>query len=753
LTARAASGLVLDVRSIRGGGILLALIALVSVLAPACQPMTAPRTDLPPGPAESTSAPSPTPQPAPPTSAPEDTSDEAYIQWLVEQSMLHQGGLAARRISGTGEQWQHPYGVPEPRAASALASVWFTAYPPSQITGPGESVLQSLGDPDLWRVFRDIGIGGMHTGPMKRAGGLRGREHTPTVDGNFDRISSEIDPAFGTEAQFKAMVGRAADNRAVIIGDIIPGHSGKGADFRLAERRYGDYPGLYHMVEISPEDWGLLPEVPAGRDSVNLKPAMVDTLKARGYIVGQLPRTIFFEPGVKETDWSATDTVVGADGRRRRWVYLHYFKEGQPSFNWLDPTFAAPRLVAGDTISSLATLGERMLRLDANGFLGIEAGPDNARAWSEGHPLSVTANQLIAGLVRKLGGFSFQELNLTLEDIKAMSQGGADLSYDFISRPAYQHALVTGDASFLRLMLGLQRTYQIDPASLIHALQNHDELTLELVHFWTKHRDTTFTFRGKPVKGSALRDTIRAEMHGRLMGAAAPYNLKAANGISCTSVTVAAAALGIRDLSSLTEAQRHDIQRAHLLLALFNAMQPGVFALSGWDLVGALTLPGDAVGSLIAEGDTRWINRGAYDLLGKHDGVTTSTSGLPRAEALYGSLPEQLQHPDSFASELRKMLEVRAQYHIHESEQVALPPVRAPGLVVMVHRLPRRAGIQVTAVNFARTPVREAVVIEPAPAGGTITDLLALKVHGKLGAGKRLPLTLGPHEGQVLLIQ
>jgi trehalose synthase len=738
-------------------GVLLLLAMLLGALAPACQPTIAPRPNSPP--ARSPGAPStvapqaPPARPAPPASRQDKDSDEAYIQWLVEHSMLHEGDLAARRVSGTGEQWQHPYAQPEPRAASALASVWFTAYPPAQITGPGESVLQSLGDADLWRVFRDIGIGGMHTGPMKRAGGLRGREYTPTVDGNFDRISSEIDPAFGTEAQFKAMVRRAADNRGVIIGDIIPGHSGKGADFRLAERRYGDYPGLYHMVEVSPEDWGLLPAVPAGRDSVNLKPAAVDALKTRGYIVGQLPRTIFYEPGVKETDWSATDAVVGADGQRRRWVYLHYFKEGQPTFNWLDPTFAAPRLVAGDAINSLATLGERMLRLDANGFLGIEAAPDGGRAWSEGHPLSVTSNQLVAGLVRKLGGFTFQELNLTLEDIKAMSQGGADLSYDFISRPAYHHALATGDASFLRLMLGLQRTYQVDPASLIHALQNHDELTLELVHFWTKHKDATFTFRGKPVKGSALRDTIRAEMHGRLMGAAAPYNLKAANGISCTSVTVAAAALGIRDLGQLTEEQRHDIQRAHLLLALFNAMQPGVFALSGWDLVGAVTLPGDAVGSLIAEGDTRWINRGAYDLLGKHAGVTTSSSGLPRAQALYGALPEQLQSPDSFASQLRAMLQVRAQYRINESEQVALPAVRAPGLVVMVHRLPRGAGIQVTAVNFARAPVREAVAIEPAPAGGTITDLLALKVHGKLGAGKRLPLTLGPHEGQVLLIK
>jgi trehalose synthase len=725
-------------------GVLLALVVLVGAMGGACQPTP---------PARPTAASSAAPAATAPSAAAPDATSEPDIGWLVEHSMLHQADLAARRYSGQGALWQHPYAVPQPRAASALASVWFTAYPPSQVTGPGESVLESLGDPELWRVFRDIGISGMHTGPMKRAGGLRGREYTPTVDGNFDRISSEIDPAFGTEAQYQSMVRRAGDNGAVIIGDVIPGHSGKGADFRLAERRYGEYPGLYHMVEIRPADWGLLPAVPAGKDSINLGPAEVDALKAAGYIVGRLPRTIFYEPGVKETDWSATDAVVGTDGTRRRWVYLHYFKEGQPTFNWLDPTFAAPRLVAGDAIHSLGTLGERMLRLDANGFLGIEVGPNNGPAWSEGHPLSVTANQLIAGLVRKLGGYTFQELNLTLEDLKAMSQGGADLSYDFVTRPAYHHALVTGDASFLRLALDLQWAYQVDPAALVHALQNHDELTLELVHFWTRHKDTTFTLRGRQVKGGALRETIRAEMHDRLQGLAAPYNLKAANGISCTTATVAAAALGIHDLRHLTDAQRRDIQRAHLLLAMFNAMQPGVFALSGWDLVGALTLSAESVKDLIAEGDTRWINRGAYDLLGKHPGVTTSSSGLPRAYALYGPLPEQLARPDSFASRLRQMLRVRAKFRIHESEQVELPAVQARGLVVMVHRLPAGAGTQVTAVNFGRTAVREAVTIKTAPANGAVTDLLAEKGLGKLGAGRRLPLALGPLEGQVLLIK
>src|SRR6202023_3944193 len=106
---------------------------------------------------------------------------------------------------------------------------------------------------------------------------------------------------------------------AIVIGNVIPGHTGKGADFRLAERAYADYPGLYHMVRIEAADWGLLPPVPAGRDAVNLSPATVDALRAKGYIVGDLHSSIFYEPGVKDTDWSATDTVRGVDGVPRRW--------------------------------------------------------------------------------------------------------------------------------------------------------------------------------------------------------------------------------------------------------------------------------------------------------------------------------------------------------------------------------------------------------------------------------------------------
>src|SRR5262245_44654345 len=141
------------------------LATSLAVLAPGCQS----------APPSGTLAPPP-PQSAAPTPAPQSpTAEEAkYIRWLVEQSMLHQAELAARRYAGQGQLWQHPYAAPQPRAASALASVWFTAYPAAQITRPREAVLRSLGDPELWRLFHEVGVTAVHTGPMKPAGGIRG---------------------------------------------------------------------------------------------------------------------------------------------------------------------------------------------------------------------------------------------------------------------------------------------------------------------------------------------------------------------------------------------------------------------------------------------------------------------------------------------------------------------------------------------------------------------------------------------------
>ncbi|GAA1647843.1 trehalose synthase [Mycolicibacterium murale] len=677
----------------------------------------------------------------------------AYVSWLLSQSMLADANEISQQFSGQGSMWQNPYAEPNPRSAVETASVWFTAYPLSLITRSNESFLKAMADEDMWQAFSEIGIEGVHTGPVKRAGGIWGWEHTPSVDGHFDRISTQIDPAFGTEEEFRQMCGTAGWYGGTIIDDIVPGHTGKGADFRLAEMKYADYPGIYHMVEIDPRDWEQLPEVPPGTDSVNIDTATEEWLDKAGYIIGRLQRVIFYAEGVKETNWSVTRPVVGIDGVERRWVYLHYFKDGQPSINWLDPSFAGMRLVIGDALHSLADLGTGGLRLDANGFLGAEkTAAEDSTAWSEGHPLSEAANHLIASMVRKVGGFTFQELNLTIDDIREIGEAGADLSYDFVNRPGYQHALATADTEFLRLCLRTTLDLGVDPASLVHALQNHDELTYELLHWSNGHRDDLFQYRGYEITGEELGAAVRADLTEKLTGENAPYNLVfTTNGIACTTATVIAATLGVTDLDQIEDIDR--IRRAHLLLAMFNALQPGVFALSGWDMCGMLTLPTSEISQLLQGGDTRWINRAAHDLMGVNPQASHSSAGMPRGRSLYGSIPEQLADETSFLRQLQAILKVRSHYGIATSTQIDIPEVSHRGMLVLVHQLAEEARYQLTVLNFANEEVAGTVRSDTLPPGSTVSDMFTGNPIASVDDLHSFAVEMPAHHGMSLLVE
>lgn len=682
-----------------------------------------------------------------------DGLNKTYVDWLRNQSMLGDANTMARQLSGQASMWQNAYARPNPRAAVEKAPVWFTAYPLSFITKEKQSFLAALGDPELWEAFREIGIRGLHTGPVKLAGGISGWSQTPSVDGHFDRISMAIDPAFGTEEEFRRMCEVAADHDGTVIDDIVPGHTGKGADFRLAEMNFRDYPGIYHMVDIPEEDWHLLPDVPEGKDSVNISPEAEQALQKAGYIIGRLQRVIFYEPGVKETNWSATRPVADTTGKVRRWVYLHYFKAGQPSINWLDPTFAGMRLVVGDALHSLLDLGTGALRLDANGFLGVEKSAEEQPGWSEGHPLSEAANQLIGSMIRKVGGFSFQELNLTIDDIKAQSEAGADLSYDFITRPAYHYSLVTADTEFLRLTLRLAMEIGVDQASLVHALQNHDELTYELLHFAAGHREDVFELGGEELTGAEVAEKVQQTLRDRLTGESGPYNaLFTTNGIACTTASFIMATLGIPDPEAMTPEQEARVRDVHVLMSMYNALQPGVFALSGWDLTGIIALPRDVVGELTAQGDTRWINRGAHDLMGTRPDAAKSAAGMPRARSLYGSLPEQLKDPNSYARRLQEILRVRESSGIATSVLLDVPEVSNRALLVLVNQL-GDGSLEVTVLNFSDQEIAGSIQSPHLVPGSVVHDLFSSEDVGHVDDLHSFFLELGPYQGTALVLR
>ncbi len=126
---------------------------------------------------------------------------------------------------------------------------------------------------------------------------ILGMETTPSVDGHFDRISTAIDEAFGTETEFRRLCrggSRARRNRhrrhrpgTHRQGRRLPagGDEGRGLSRDLP---HGGDPtrGLAPATRGAP-----------GMDSVNLDREAEDRLESAGHIVGRLQRVIFHDPG------------------------------------------------------------------------------------------------------------------------------------------------------------------------------------------------------------------------------------------------------------------------------------------------------------------------------------------------------------------------------------------------------------------------------------------------------------------------
>jgi hypothetical protein len=124
---------------------------------------------------------------------------------------------------------------------------------------------------------------------------------------------------------------------------------------------------------------------------------------------------------------------------------------------------------------------------------------------------------------------------------------------------------------------------------------------------------------------------------------------------------------------------------------------------------------------------------------------------LPKARVLYGPLNQQLQDPQSFASQLKHLLAVRQAYNLYAAKQIAIPEVQNPSLLVMVHELPDNRGIQITALNFGPDPLEETISlpqIEPGP----VVDMLLETIVGDLGDSRELTIRLEGYSGQSLRV-
>jgi hypothetical protein len=441
---------------------------------------------------------------------------------LEEQSMLHQADVLSKRFNL--EIAKAPPPSPQPQTKNCLntASVFFDI-DLAEIKGLPFETLNSEG---LWDLLRELGVEGVRLKGLKTGGAYR------TAIG--------VDPKWGANwADLSITIQKKGIS---LIGEAIGNSTGMSPDFYLALKNVGDYPALYHLIEIQQHDWKLLPKISSTTPFVNVPWLTLQELHKKGYVPEE------FSPFTKTSSWNTTAQIKCSDGKVRRWIYLKE-RTQDPVINWLEPSFAGCRIAAADALDSIFNLGWKLVFL--NPFL------------------SQNAKETLSLWARKMGSYSVQETQGGLEELKTIT---ADLATDTLTRSALLHALLAEDAEALKLMYRLYFEEEIQTKRLVHILQPFDEFACDYGELLL-HPKKRFQYYEEILTGEALRMRLLKEDIARI-GKVRPQ----------TWPTYCMAAHGLKTFDK----HREDVTDTHLLLAFFYAMQPGAFSFSVSDLLGTL---------------------------------------------------------------------------------------------------------------------------------------------------------------------
>lgn len=454
---------------------------------------------------------------------------------LFGSSMLLEAELLEKKYAPTIAKTPPPSLLPQTEPLLNAASIWFILDLNTLQIPKETSALEILSQEPFWDILQDLGIDGLYLKGLKT--------------GNSAQTTLDINPKWGPQEWPKITMN--AQKRSIgLIGDSIGCATGLTQDFELALQNIGDYPTLYHLIEIDPTDWKLLPQLPIGAKAVNIPWLALQELYKKGYVSEKS------QPYVKQSDWNATGKIAGTDGITRRWIYLKQ-NQNNPVLSWLTPSFATNRLASGDALNMVYNLGQKIHCLDA------------------AMPIIARITQSL--IVRKISGFTVQKNSHNLQELK---NSPCDAAIDTLTGPALLHALITEDTQILRLIYRLMLEESISQRSLVHTLVPFDPFVRDWTEFASNPKKN-YTYFEEQITGELLRQKLLKEDLFRL-------NLSREEILPLSTWTgYCALTPSARELKDF-EKKGKEIQKAHELLAFAYAMQPGIFSFSAADLLGAL---------------------------------------------------------------------------------------------------------------------------------------------------------------------
>lgn len=555
-----------------------------------------------------------------------------------------------------------------PQYASCLeqASIWFTLDLSQIACLEGKSTLETLTDDSLWNQLQEIGVQGLYLEGLKQGGAVR--------------TGFSIDSQWGSEKDWDRFSTLLQKKGIWGLDRLIGKSTGLSVDFWRALRNEGTYSGLYHLVQIPEKDWPLLPTIPKGKTIANIPWLSLQQLHQKGYV----PEC--FSPYVKQSQWNATTAIAGPDGITRRWIYLRGVQE-DPAIDWLNPTFHGLQIASADALNAAYRYGQKIFFLES---------------FSDPFP-----NDTLSLWIRKLSGFSVQESVSSLREIQQVS---SDFLVDTWTSAALLHALIAQDAEALRLMYRLLLDTSFSPTRLVHRLQPFDRFATDWQEF-LRSPQKKYLYQEEVRTADVLRKQLLKEDLAQL-GLSHRDTLPLS-----TWPGFCAQALGISEALQNQE----PILNAHLLLAFFYAMQPGIFSFSLSDLLGALPE-----------------QTGPLHLFGTNE------------QALYPSLPTQLGNRRSFACQLKQILSLRKENNLQSAELLEIPQPKQGGTFLLLTRLKETDTFQLLAVNFSRAPAQETIE-RSLFRNTTAIDLVSSKTMDKSYASSLFQFDLPPLSGKVFL--
>lgn len=683
-----------------------------------------------------------------PKFGPLSRADPGYIQYLEKLSMLGQSVDMARIVSGSNLSWRSPASPPDPDGMLRLADAWISVHPYTLLVEGNKGAFSELSNPKLWSVMNSMGARGLYVAPTSIAGAVWAYDRKNTSNGE-DIIQYNFSDTAGKESEYRRMLTGANKHQSVLGLDMAPAATGLGPDFFLAARWHRDYAGVYCMVEIDKQFWPLLPEV----ESQWMGKALNSKELAGLHEKGVLPMSLAQDSQVTGADrgWAVTGLINGIDGNSRRWAYRYYYSPDRPVLNWEDPSATAKRILSGSAVREVGMLGGALLGLNLEPFQGLEAG--TPPSGYSGEPAIAAANS-IGREVRRYGGWTWLRDELPLTHIADFASDGPDFIYDSALSPGVEHALLTGDATLLRYMIDELARLKIDFKHLVHSSASQDGISYSMPHLLdaAAREDTPGVLSGSEAAG--LRARIMSELKEHAGDGSHKVPVKN-DSLMTTSAGLALLALGVRDQEQITPELKIEAANGLLLINFFKAMQPGIYMISGQDLVGALPLGWKAMVDNLEDWDTALTTRGAYGLLRTSGSLMVTRQGVARTDTLFGAVDEQIYTPKSFVSELGSILKARSRIGLPRATFLGRLRTSGAGSVALLHRLPDEGGHMVVIANFSRGKVNESLDIssfkEEMGSLGKVENIMDNNNRPTLD-GRHLNVSLGPWKGMAILI-